>query len=500
MKIDLSVILNLHDETPFLKRTFASLRQAASYANAQGIKVELVVVLDNAPDTVRNWIATYPFVEYAQFRVLEVSNRSLGLSRNDGIAAASGDYIATADADDLVSYNFLYGMLETASAAGADAIVCAQHTYSFGDTSYWRVYSGSEDISPLALFGGNPFSSRVLAHRTIFERIPYQDSPDAVTAFEDWHFNCEAIANGCRFHIASDTILFYRQRANSIMDRSRDYIMRYSQLFAADLYEKYCSEPYRNMTELPEAGVPHGMPGINDLLSSALICELVDAASQIDPAINLAQISHTPVGYAMTTPVSPGCAYYECVELIQGKTFTDVFVISYAGPSMAGQRLLDVIRRKTAAHPERKILVVLGTSQILDEDLMQQDQITVADLHGISQRWQIADYDMLALRLIQTVGSEAWLHLDTGRLTFGLFRRYSAALKNRSVFYYFRHLFLEQDPLADGDAFNFLSEFSDTLNSIILDNPQTLEFLEARLELRPDHCDLLMPGVIESGE
>src|SRR5690606_10796077 len=244
MKNDLSVVLTIHDETPFLRRTFASLGQAASFAQAQALAVELIVVLDKPTAAVRDWVENYQIRDFAQHAIIEVDNGSAGLSRNDGIASAAGEYIATADADDLVSYNFFTGMHGTALAEGPNAIICAEHTCSFGDQAYWRIYSSSDEVGPIAFFGGNPFSSRVLAHRHVFDEVRYCATPDRVNAFEDWHFNCQAIAAGYRFEIARSVILFYRQRANSITDRSHDHIMRYSDLFAPDLYKKYCTASY----------------------------------------------------------------------------------------------------------------------------------------------------------------------------------------------------------------------------------------------------------------
>ncbi len=496
MRTDLSVILNLHNETEFLKRTFASLRQAAAYASAQGITIELVVVLDNSPAAARDWVQSYPYVEYAKFQIVEVDNRSLGLSRNAGISAASGDYIATADADDLVSYNFFSALYDTARAEGPDSIVCAQHACSFGDASYWRVYSGSDVISPIALFGGNPFASRILAHRSVFEKIPYQDSPNEVSAFEDWHFNCEAIASGYRYCIAPDAILFYRQRADSIMGRSRNYIMRYSRLFSLNLYEKYCDAANHNIAQTTNSDSA-GLPGVRDLLSSALVTELVLAAGEIDPAINLERIATAPVGYARTTTISPGCAYYECVQHIHDKVFTDVFVMSYDGVNLAGQKLLAIARRQIADDPQRRILLIQGMQNLPDAEILQSDQITVVNLYETCQKWHEAQDDLLALRLIQTVGKHATLHLDAGSLTFRVFRQFSAALENGSRFYYFRQLLTEVDTLSDSDAFNFLSECSGCIESILVDNPKAIEFLDARLQLHAGQRIELMPDVIE---
>ena len=491
MKIDLSVVLTIHDEMPFLRRTFASLGQAASFARAQGLAVELIVVLDKPTSAVRSWVENYQIRDYAQHTTIEVNNSSAGLSRNDGIAVASGEYIATADADDLVSYNFFTGMYGTALAEGPNAIICAEHTCSFGDQAYWRVYSSSNDVSPIAFFGGNPFSSRVLAHRLVFNKVRYCATPDQVNAFEDWHFNCQAIAAGYRFEIARSVILFYRQRANSITDRSHDHIMRYSELFAHDLYKKYCTAAYLGINQNARLNDFEACPRIGQLLSSAVVCELVETAGEIDPAINLAQISAGELGYALSTPVAPGCAYYEALDAIGDSPFTDVFLMSHPQGSVSAKRMLDVLNHYMQSDGDLKILVILDAAWEFESGLLfGNPQVTIVDLFSICRKWEINDDALLALRLLQSVGSQANLHLDAGPLTRELYRRYRLAIESPVFFYYFRKELIDQDRLEDSVAFNFISDFSDALQYIVLDDRETMRFLEQRLDFKPSQLQL----------
>lgn len=46
---DISVVLNAHNEAAYLRRTMLSLEEAADYASAQGLKLDLVMVQDR-PD------------------------------------------------------------------------------------------------------------------------------------------------------------------------------------------------------------------------------------------------------------------------------------------------------------------------------------------------------------------------------------------------------------------------------------------------------------------
>ena len=102
---EVSIVLNLHNETRFLRRTMMSIGEAVSYAAPYGIRCEIICVLDRPDPSTRAWIEAYDFPEFTDCAVIEVDNGSLGLSRNAGIARAKGEYIWLCDADDLISYN-----------------------------------------------------------------------------------------------------------------------------------------------------------------------------------------------------------------------------------------------------------------------------------------------------------------------------------------------------------------------------------------------------------
>ena len=109
---DISIVLNLHNEANYLRRTFLALEESARYTRSRGISVELVVVLDRASAATRAWIDAYDFSAFDAFQIIKTDNGSLGPSRNDGIRVARGEYIATADGDDLISYNIYFECYE----------------------------------------------------------------------------------------------------------------------------------------------------------------------------------------------------------------------------------------------------------------------------------------------------------------------------------------------------------------------------------------------------
>lgn len=160
---DISVILNLHNEARYLKRTMLSLEEAMRYARQFDISTELVVVLDNADELTRAIAEKCDYSAFDAVQIIHVSNSSLGLSRNDGIAIARGEYIATADADDLVSFDFLQNMYMTARSSLRPAIVFPEFLFGFGAKCYIWKFFDHEHIGSASLFDAHYYTSRVIS-------------------------------------------------------------------------------------------------------------------------------------------------------------------------------------------------------------------------------------------------------------------------------------------------------------------------------------------------
>ena len=172
---EVSIVLNLHNETRFLRRTMMSIGEAVSYAAPYGISCEIVCVLDRPDPSTRAWIDAYDFSQFADCAVIEVDNGSLGPSRNAGIARASGEYVWLCDADDLISYNMLVELYRTSVACGPKTIIIPEFLLAFGANFHIARYFGTDKASKLLLFQLHPFISRIFAHSLLgSQREAYQ--------------------------------------------------------------------------------------------------------------------------------------------------------------------------------------------------------------------------------------------------------------------------------------------------------------------------------------
>ncbi len=411
MTIDYSIVLNLHNEAPYLKRTLRSLEQAAQFARYKGLTSELILVLDSADDATCKWVEKADYSRFDSHKILHVSNRSLGLSRNDGIAAANGEYITTADGDDLISYNFFFNLYETLVAQGDGTIICPEHVYSFGDRNYWAQFSSSEDVTNIMLFGANPYVSRIGFHKSVFEKVQFVDARGGMKAFEDWHFNCEAVALGYKFAVAKDTILFYRQRRNSIMTGSHGRIIPFSRFYMPTTYTRICEHDYKSINGKGWFENLDSNQLRRDIIDSSVILELIAAANDVEPKIEYNQLQYINMGFSKGGPLAAGGAYYEAVRHLDDEQFTDIVLFPFVSRGGGEKYILDVVKAMLKLDPTKRILMLSGEKYSAHALDMLPDQCTFIDLHEICSRWQSIDISLITLRIIQSVGISRRAHM-----------------------------------------------------------------------------------------
>lgn len=225
--MDVSVVLNCHDEFNYLKNTLTSLDLAITEAIKKGISVELVVVFDNSDDQLVQILKDHKFSTEYKTRIVRTNNRSLGKSRNDGVRCAAGKYISIADADDLVSVNSIvnpYNLAEEYDLKGKDVAIYPQYVFIFGLDNFIYTMFNSDIYSAADFAYWNPFNSKLFIKRKLLLERPYQDlGVTSGFAFEDWEYNTYLYDRKIPQVVANDVILYYRQRHNSIMRKS-DYI------------------------------------------------------------------------------------------------------------------------------------------------------------------------------------------------------------------------------------------------------------------------------------
>ncbi len=117
-RIWVSVVVPVYNSMPYLKDCIESL------INQTLKDIELIFVDDRGTDNSVGLIKRYQDKD-DRIKILHNSvNMGAGASRNRGIAAARGEYIAIFDADDVFELSMLEAMYQRAEETKADIVVC----------------------------------------------------------------------------------------------------------------------------------------------------------------------------------------------------------------------------------------------------------------------------------------------------------------------------------------------------------------------------------------
>ena len=479
---DISIVLNLHNEANFLQRTLWSLEETTRFAQHQGLTVEIVVVLDRADAATRNGIKRYSFPSFSASQVIEVDNGSLGLSRNDGILIARGNYIALADGDDLVSYNYLYEAYLSVKDEPTKSIAIPEYLYAFGDNRHIVKYFGSEYIDKTVFFQYHPYNSRSFCHFSIYRNLLYLDFRlSSGFAYEDWHFNCEAIVRGCIFVTAPDTTLFYRQRSRSLVRQAMSVsanVTGWSSLFEPQAFVKL-KRANRDALILPEPMEGYNCVVGRDFFNDALLSELATAASYIDPAIDPYENQHIFSFYNIKTDINISQAYYRLCLSINDKIFSDIVLLPCMTSGRDENFILNFIST-LAMTDTTKTFLFLGGEGVESHAWLDKlpENALFLDLFHETETCGEGAVELITLRLIQWVGKNCTLFLNNSIFVDRFFRIYGHLVNVKSIIY-FRSLdpmVLDRGRVAfRGNNFNFLSEFGNLFSMIISDNMKIID-------------------------
>ncbi|CAH1679074.1 Glycosyl transferase family 2 [Hyphomicrobiales bacterium] len=435
-----SIVLNVHREAVFLKRTLLSLDAAHAVARADGLVIELVAVLDRSDDATRAVLAGHDLSGYGHVEVLEVDNGSLGLSRNDGIAKARGEFILTADADDLVSTNFLKETIRAAHRAGPDCLLFPEYLFAFGASYHIWAYRDLATVTPLAFIDMHPFISRVCGHRQIFDNLPFADVPlSSGYAYEDWHFNSRAAAAGFDMSIVPGTILFYRQRPGSLLKQSDSGSTRQippSPLFDPKTYIEICAPYYDVVADAPGARKP-GDPPSRSVVTRADVVKEINSANAIEPLIAMPHFDYCPIGSNSLHDLSAGVAYYDLCQAIGDTLFDEVFLLPFMARGGAEKYFLELLDAMYASDPLTNMLLIFGEncSGPSWEDRVPPNA-TILDLGSLCSKLSLDQRCLLTLKLLQSRTPNARIHMRDSAFVGHFLKSFGRLARDFNCIYY----------------------------------------------------------------
>ncbi|MBV9234245.1 MAG: glycosyltransferase family 2 protein [Xanthobacteraceae bacterium] len=429
--LDLSIILCLHREGSLLTATLQSLRDAIFFTRADGLNVELVGVLDD-PDALTKaalveWSAGLP----CSVQIIEVNNKSLGLSRNAGSAAAHGEWICFADGDDLISYNTFSTFYSWARRWGPRVVLMPEWLLTFGGRASVNLVLPLRLVGPLNLLTSNPFVSRICLHRSAIGRTQFVNAdPQNGYAYEDWHHHCEMIACGYDVQPAPGTILFYRLRDNSLSAFSEKFSSRAippSSLFEPDVFLHRCQDDYKSYRS-DRGGECGGLLLHRQSCGGVLETSLITAAHRIEAAIGLS-LTELPVATPLSEyHKSAGSLYFRLCHAIRDTAVEHVFItggnqrqffggygLFGAGTNQQNQLMLSFRTDAKPNYPE--FIHRQGRAQITDANII----IEISHDHKANEA--------ICLKAIQSLfGSQTRISIGNDEFGSAFCRRFGHAL------------------------------------------------------------------------
>ncbi len=224
MTYDVSVILTAHSESVVCGRTIRSAEVSIAAAQAAGLSVERLIVLDSPKDETRAYFEALPLPGW---RIETVAERDPGLTRNRGVELSGGRYAAFLDADDLFSANWLAKAHQRITACEADGrrtVVHPELNWRFDRTNGVKVNLPSDHsfFDPRLMLVMNPYDALCFAPTALMLELPFKPREIGEGyAYEDWRWVLDTTVAGIRHTTAKDTIIFKRRRDGSMNAAAR---------------------------------------------------------------------------------------------------------------------------------------------------------------------------------------------------------------------------------------------------------------------------------------
>ena len=197
-----SIVIPCYNQAEYLPEAIESAL-AQTYGD-----VEVVVVNDGSPDATSEVARRYPVV------LVEQDNAGLSAARNAGILAASGQFILTLDADDMIDRTFIEKAVPLFTT-GVGIVRAYQQNFGDDDTAYAlpdvrTVY----DILPR-----NAICCCSVFRRDLWEKVGGFDE-NMKSGYEDWEFWIRILAKRKQVRTIPEVLFLYRKHGRSMIDET----------------------------------------------------------------------------------------------------------------------------------------------------------------------------------------------------------------------------------------------------------------------------------------
>jgi glycosyltransferase involved in cell wall biosynthesis len=212
-RVDLSVVITAHNEGILIHKTILSVQRAIK-ALGKRYTADILLHLDKPDTPTREYVQVNKDERLECVKIYTNEFGDLGSSRNFAIEKATGRYIATIDADDLMSRKWLLNALDTLEDEPRDATIAhSEFTVVFGDDDVVvdKYNSTDRDHDALMSVWSNRWNSVVVVSRKLMLDNPYPTNSPGF-GYEDWWFNNTMLAKDVKPILVPETAIFVRRR------------------------------------------------------------------------------------------------------------------------------------------------------------------------------------------------------------------------------------------------------------------------------------------------
>ena len=249
--MDLSLIIPVYNSGEFLGRLFDNLAAQPIFAESRG---EVIFVNDGSTDDseqqILRFAESHPCVRY-----IACEHRGIQFTRNEGIRAAKGDYIAFMDSDDLMAIGSLDYMVSVARQHNAEVVRARyEQVYDKDFENYINnpeslkaeppiinhIYTGNEHIKATSgLVHNVNMWNAVYNKQFILDNNLFLD--ECISNNEDCYFNWKMIPIVKKLVILKNNYYMWLQRNGSLCHPNTNHnrlIVSLSSLLLSSLYRE----------------------------------------------------------------------------------------------------------------------------------------------------------------------------------------------------------------------------------------------------------------------
>jgi glycosyltransferase involved in cell wall biosynthesis len=198
-----SAIIPVYNAASTLEETLASVE------NQTYRDFEVILINDGSSDDSGRIINNWSQKSGLETRVISQENQGLGASRNRGIEAAKGAWVALLDADDIWDKDKLRivaGEIDTNKFSG---VVYHQVINFYGQIKNKRSTRRVKEVRELLTHSNPLVPSAVILERALALRHPFSERRELHGA-EDLHLWVRLLSEGVSFKFVNDATTFYR--------------------------------------------------------------------------------------------------------------------------------------------------------------------------------------------------------------------------------------------------------------------------------------------------